>query len=156
MALQTIKKEIVIQAPKEVVWQVLLNDEFTRQWYAAFSEGAHAETDWQVGSKALFTDDSGNGLIARVVENKPNEKIAMVFEGGITNGREDYESDMSKAMIGGKEEYVLSETNGATQLAVAADMDSSFADAMTIAWQKALEHLKVLAEKMHKELETAH
>ncbi|HYO21424.1 MAG TPA: SRPBCC domain-containing protein [Flavisolibacter sp.] len=155
MAMQTIKKEITVNAPKEAVWQVLLNDEFTRQWYEAFSPGSHAETDWRVGSKAVFTDNTGCGLISRVVENKPGEVLAMEFEGAINNGVEDYDSDMAKAMKGGKEIYRLSEETGRTHLSIAADMDENYFEMMSAAWDKALEQLRALAEKAPRELETA-
>jgi uncharacterized protein YndB with AHSA1/START domain len=32
--LQTIKKSITINAPREKVWEVLLQDKLTRLWYA--------------------------------------------------------------------------------------------------------------------------
>ena len=153
--MQTIKKEIAIDAPKEIVWQVLLNDEFTRQWYEAFSPGSHAETDWQVGSKAVFTDNTCSGLVSRIVENKQYEVIAMEFEGAVDKGVEDYDSSMANAIRGGKEIYRLSEESGSTQLSIAADMDENYFEMMSAAWDKALEQLKTLAEKSAKELETA-
>ncbi len=69
--LQTIKKSITINAPREKVWEVLLQDKLTRLWYAEFSEGTKAETDWKEGSKVLFTDDTGSGMVGKVVAVKP-------------------------------------------------------------------------------------
>ena len=143
----TIKKSIEIKSPKEKVWNVLLQDEFTRKWYALFSEGTHAETDWQVGSKAKFTDNSGSGLISRITINKPFEIISMEHEGFVAaDGKEDYESDAAKAVKGGHETYMLSGADETTQLSIECDMDAQYFDIMSSAWDKALQKIKELSE----------
>ena len=148
MALQTIKKEVTINASRETVWDVLTKDEHTRNWYAAFSEGSHAKTDWKEGSKAIFSDDSGCGLIARIVESQPPATIAMEFEGVLTGSREDFEGPVAQALKGGKEIYRLTGQNGTTQLAISADMDEKYLGAMAGAWDHALAKIKALAEKL--------
>ncbi len=64
MTLQAIHKTIDINAPAEKVWQVLLDEKHIREWYKSFGEGVMAETDWQLGSKAVFKDQKGSGIIA--------------------------------------------------------------------------------------------
>lgn len=143
---QTIKKSIKISAPKEKVWEVLLLDEFTRIWYAEFSEGSHAETDWQVGSKAVFTDNSGSGLLGKVIVNQPNEIISVEYQGLVQAGMEDYESEDAQAVKGTRETYHLSEKDGATQVAIEADMAAEYYEMMSAAWDKALQKIKMLSE----------
>jgi len=91
-----IKKSIQINATKEKVWDVLFTDHYTRIWYAAFGEGSHADTDWEVGSKAIFADGSHSGLIAEVIVNQPNEKLSVEYTGVLNDKTEDYDSDVAK------------------------------------------------------------
>lgn len=146
MEMQTIKREIDINASKEKVWNVLLDDTFTRAWYKEFSEGTHVETDWEVGSKAVFTDNTGDGLISSVIANKPAELLSMQFEGMVKNGVEDYESAGAKALKGGFETYRLSERNGVTHLAITSDTGADYFEFMAAAWDKALQKIKELSE----------
>ncbi len=98
--LQTIKKSITINAPREKVWEVLLQDKLTRLWYAEFSEGTKAETDWKEGSKVLFTDDTGSGMVGKVVAVKPYDLISVEFQGFVVAGQEEYESEGAQAVKG--------------------------------------------------------
>jgi hypothetical protein len=142
----TIRKSIEVNAPKEIVWEVLLDDKFTRIWYAEFSEGSHAETDWKVGSKAVFTDNSGCGLIATVVENNPFEFLQVQYTGYMNNGVEDYDSNIAKEVKGGLETYSLSEKDGVTNLSIECGMSEQMFETMSLAWDKALQKLKKLSE----------
>jgi uncharacterized protein YndB with AHSA1/START domain len=143
---KTIKKSIAINASKEKVWEILLKDETTRIWYAEFSEGTHVDTDWNVGSKALFTDNSGDGIIGKIVENKNAELLSLEYQGAIVKGNEDYESDMARSVKGGMEIYNLAEINGVTNLTIACDMDENYFDMMSLAWDRALQKIKALSE----------
>jgi hypothetical protein len=142
----TIKKSVDIHAAKANVWDVLINDKFTRIWYAEFSDGAHAQTDWQVGSKTLFIDNTNNGLIGKVIANKPNELISIEFSGEVRNGIEDYDGESAQAIKGGLESYRLSEKNGITHLQIEADLTEDFATLMSVAWENALQKIKSLSE----------
>jgi uncharacterized protein YndB with AHSA1/START domain len=144
--LQTIKKSITINAPREKVWEVLLQDKLTRLWYAEFSEGTKAETDWKEGSKVLFTDDTGSGMVGKVVAVKPYDLISVEFLGFVVAGQEEYESEGAQAVKGGFETYRLSEKGGGTQLDIEADMGTEWLDQMSLAWDRALNKIKALAE----------
>lgn len=143
---QTIRKSINLNSPKENVWEVLLNDKFTRIWYAEFSAGSHAETDWKVGSKAVFTDDSKCGLIGTVITNKPCEVLSIEYTGFMDKGVEDYTSDVAKEVKGGLETYHLSEANGITRLSIECDMSENMFEPMSVAWNNALQKIKKLTE----------
>ncbi|MBC7888409.1 MAG: SRPBCC domain-containing protein [Ferruginibacter sp.] len=144
---KTIKKSIEINAPKEKVWEVLLDDKFTRIWYAEFSEGSHAETDWKIGSKALFTDNSKTGIVGKIIENKPSELISIGYEGIVgADGIEDYESDKAMEVKGSYETYTLSQNDeGKTLLSISCDMAENYFDTMSLAWDKALLKIKTLS-----------
>ncbi|HXI00504.1 MAG TPA: SRPBCC domain-containing protein [Sphingobacteriaceae bacterium] len=141
-----IEKSIKIKAKKEAVWEVLLQDKYTRIWYSEFSPGSHAETDWQIGSKAVFKDDSKCGIVGMVVKNKPYEIIELEYDGIITDGIEDYDSEIAREVKGGLETYQLSEEEGVTQLSIACDMSEEYFEMMSKAWDNALAKIKELSE----------
>ncbi|MDQ3019378.1 MAG: SRPBCC domain-containing protein [Bacteroidota bacterium] len=144
--MKKIKKSIDINAPKEKVWDVLLNDKFTKIWYSEFAEGAYAETDWKVGSKALFKDNSGSGLIGEVIVNKPAKAISIEYKGLLQKGTEDYESDLAKEFKGKHENYYLSEKEGVANLSIECDMPEKEFESMSDAWEKGLQKIKELSE----------
>jgi len=147
MEKQTIKKSIDINAPKEKVWDVMLSDKFTRIWYGEFCEGSHAETDWKVGSKALFKDNSESGLVGKVILNKPYEVISVEYKGIVIAGIEDYKSESAKNVKGGLEKYRLTEKNGVTHLSIECDMSKEYFESMSAAWVRALQKIKEISEK---------
>ena len=147
MEMQEIKQTLLIDATKEKVWNVLTKDELNRQWYAEFSEGTYADTDWKVGSKAIFTDGSQSGLIAKILVNEPNKALILEYTGELKDGVEDYDSESAQKLKGGKETYQIFEKDGKTQLDITGDMDPEFYAMMSEAWDKAVVKIKELAEK---------
>jgi len=150
MKKQTIKKSIDISAPKEKVWDVMLSDKFTRIWYAEFSEGSHAETDWKIGSNALFKDISESGLVGKVIVNKPYEVISVEYKGIVLAGIEDYKSEGANNVKRGLETYRLKEKEGVTHLSIECDMSEEYFDSMSSDWEKALKKVKELSEQNEK------
>ena len=146
MKTQTIRKSVRINTSKEKVWKVLTNDQLTRLWYACFSAGTYADTDWKEGSKVMFIDNTRSGIIGRITTNRPNEVLAMEYTGMVADGREDYDSDMANSVKGGKEIYRLSQQNGHTELSVECDMSDEMYDEMNRLWDTAVVKIKELAE----------
>ena len=144
--MKKMQKSIILNAPKEKVWEVLIEDKNIRKWYEAFSPGAYADTDWKEGSKAVFKDPSNNGLIAKVVANKPGEILSMEFTGELKNGIEIYDSPSVNAFKGGRETYRLSEKDGGTELSIEIDLDESWIESMSKMWDNALQKIKAMAE----------
>jgi uncharacterized protein YndB with AHSA1/START domain len=145
--MKTITKSIFINAPKSKVWEVLISDQYTPEWYSVFSEGSHVETDWQVGNKAVFSDASGGGMVTRIIENKPEEMLSLQYIGLVKNGKEDVTSAEAAKYAGGKETYSLFELNNGTQLDVSSDMTEEIFNEMSATWDKALDKVKQLAEE---------
>lgn len=146
MKTKQIKKSIDVKAPREKVWDVLMNEKFTKQWYAAFSESTHAQTDWRVGSKVVFVDNNKSGVFGKIIVNKPSEEVAIEYEGIVANGKEDYDSEIARAFKGAIERYKLAGTNGSTHVDIEVDMGEPYYDSMSAAWDKALQHIRKLAE----------
>lgn len=142
-----IEKSIRILATKEKVWDVLFTDSYTRIWYAEFGAGSYAETDWKVGSKAIFKDDSESGLVGKIIDNEQYRKLSVEYTGNFAEGKEDYESDIAKDVKGGRETYHISENEGITYLEVECDMSPEYFEMMSEAWDNALQKIKSLAEE---------
>lgn len=145
--MKAIKKTIEIKAAPEKVWDVLFNDNYNRIWYKAFGPEISADTDWEPGSKAIFADKEKNGLIAKVAEKKMNQYMSLHFTGVIENGIERYTGKDVDDLKTGKENYTLSGKDGKTVLDISADMDESYFDPMSDAWDMALAEIKSLSER---------
>ena len=97
MAFKKIIKDIDINAPREKVWHVLLDDATYRIWCAEFMPGSHVITDWQKGSPARFLSAENSGLLGHITENKENEYIEITYDGMVNNNIDDTESADAKA-----------------------------------------------------------
>jgi len=144
--LKSIKGNMTINAHKEKVWDVLIDDKFTKIWYAEFGEGTHAITDWKVGSKVQFRDKSGSGLVGKIISNQPGELLSIEYYGLLDKGVEDLDSEGAKQVKGGREIYKLTEEDGVTTLQTEADMAEDFFEMMSDAWERALQKIKELSE----------
>lgn len=137
-----------INAPKEKVWKVLWDDASYREWTKAFSEGSFAETDnWRQGTEVKFLSPSGDGMISKVAENRPNEYMSFEHLGMIMNGKEDRDSEKVREWAGAKENYTLKENGGSTELNVDMDISEEYKEMFTQMWPKALEKVKELSEE---------
>jgi len=139
--------KIQINASREKVWDTLWTDDTYRQWTAAFAEGSHAVTDWQKGSKVLFLDGKGSGMVSRIADNVPFTYMSIEHLGEVKNGVEDTKSDSIKAWAGAHENYTLKENNDGTELVIDMDITEEFADMFRNIWPKALANIKNIAER---------
>lgn len=145
--MQKLKFNTIIQAPKERVWDVLWSNASYRKWTSAFAEGSYAKTDnWKEGSKVLFLDSEGNGMVSMVAKNKPNEFMSFKHLGEIKDGVEDTTSDAVKAWSGSMENYTLKQENGTTTLEIEMDIADEFKEMFEKMWPEALKHVKNLSE----------
>lgn len=146
--IKTINKSIEINAPKGIVWQTLLDFESYKAWTAAFTEDSIIETDWEVGSKAVFKDGSETGMVGHISEHIPEEVITIEYDGVIREGKEivDESDEEAKAFKGSEETYTVKENEGVTTLEIKSDMIEKYIDMLSDAWDKALENIKMIAE----------
>jgi hypothetical protein len=125
----------------------LWDDSSYRAWTAVFSPGSHARTDWNKGSKVLFVDGSGSGMVSMIEDKVPNEFMSFKHLGEVRDGVEDVESDRVKQWAGAHENYTLKSENGKTLLTVDMDLTEEFAGMFNDIFPKALDKVKELAEK---------
>ncbi|MES2931811.1 MAG: SRPBCC domain-containing protein [Patescibacteria group bacterium] len=135
-----------INAPREKVWDVMLDDATYREWAAVFMPGSYYQGDWSEGSKMLFLGPGANGekeggMAAVVKENRPGEFLSLSYHAEIRDGVE-------VPMQGnGLENYTLSDADGGTEVSVdLLNLPDEYADMFNDSWPKALETLKGLVE----------
>jgi len=145
MEKQTFK--IMIDASRAKVWEILWGDETYREWTSVFSPGSSAKTDWNEGSKVLFGDNEGNGMVSRIAKKKVNEFMSFEHLGEVHNGVETIGEGKASAWAGAMENYYLKDVQGKTELTVDIDITDDFKEFFATAWPKAMEKLKSMAEK---------
>ncbi len=138
---------ITINAPREKVWNVLLGEKTYLEWTSVFAEGSQVKTDWKKGSKALFLDGKGNGMVSRIAENIPNEFLSIEHLGEIHDGKEDLTSERVSQWSGAHENYTLKSDNGKTNLVVDMDITEEFSEMFSQLWPKALKKVKEISER---------
>lgn len=137
---------IKINASRQKVWDILWGETTYPQWTAAFTEGSAIETDWKEGSKVLFLDGKGMGMVSKIETSRPPEFLSFKHLGIVKDGVEDLTSKEVLEWSGAEENYTLKEINGHTEVVVdlgLAEVDMEF---LADVWPKALEKLKGLAE----------
>lgn len=139
--------DIQIDASPETVWNIIIGKDTYPQWTAVFCEGSAVETDWKKGSKALFLDGKGSGMVAEIAENIPYEFLSIRHLGEVHNGVEDTTSDKIKDWAGAHENYTLQSVDGKTNWKVEIDVVPDFIDYMNDTWPKALQKVKEMAEQ---------
>ena len=150
--MQKLHFSIIINAPKEKVWNAMLEDKTYREWTTAFNQGSYYKGDWSMGSKILFLgpnpDGSGEaGMVSRIAENKPYEFISIEHLGIVKDGVEDTTSDEAKKWAPAFENYTFKEVDGGTELLVDMDSEDSFVKMFQEMWPKGLQKLKEIAEQ---------
>ena len=134
-----------INASRQKVWDILWGNDTYPKWTSVFSEGSKAETDWKEGSKVLFTDGKGSGMVSKIESKKTPEYMSFKHLGEMKDGVEDISVD--KDWHGSLENYSLNEANGKTTLEVEMDIVDEYKDYFLDKFPQALQQVKELAEK---------
>lgn len=141
---------IDIKAPKEKVWNTMLEDKTYRAWTEVFSPGSHYIGDWNKGSKILFLGPGQNGemggMVSRIKENILHEFISIEHVGIVKDGKEDTTSEEVKDWAGVLENYSFTEKDGVTKVSVEMDSNEEYSEMFKGMWPKALQKLKELSE----------
>jgi hypothetical protein len=145
MTLKPINKQITIKSTPAKIWNVLLSKETYLQWAKVFMEGStyDADNNFEKGSKVIFGDGTGNGLVAIVSINEPSHKIQFTYTGEISEGVE----KSAGSFDGASETYTLTQNGEEVLLDVETSMGDEWYDSMDKAWDKAILIIKELSEK---------
>ena len=153
MQKQTIHFAITINAPKEKVWDTMLQDATYREWTALFNPHGPSwfEGDWKQGSKILFLGAGKNGqvggMVSRIKEARPHDFVSIEHLGVVQDGKEDTTSDTAKQFAPALENYTFVDKNGATEVLIDMDTEEEHRQMFEASWPRALQKLKQLSEK---------
>ena len=148
--MEKLKFSIIINAPREKVWNTMLEDKNYRIWTEEFMPGSYYDGDWNKGSKILFlgpgNDGKVGGMVSRIKDNRLYEYISIEHLGEVVDGIEDTTSDRVKDWAGALENYTFIDKNDKTELIVDMDINEEFKEMFEGMWPKALQKLKELCE----------
>ena len=141
---------VEVNAPVHTVWTAMLDDATYREWASAFHDGSYYEGSWDLGSTIRFLgpndDGSVGGMIAKVVENRPDEFLSLEYSGEVVGGVDDTTSEAAQRLVGAHENYSFRELDGVTTVTVDLDSDDEFTAMFNDMWPPALAKLKEVAE----------
>ena len=138
--------DILIQAPRERVWTIMLQSPTYEQWTSVFCEGSRFEGSWDAGQTIRFFGPDGNGMVSEIAVHRPAEFVSIRHLGMIDNGVEDTTSEAVRAWAPCFENYSFTDEAGGTRLRVDCDVFGSYEDWMNQTWPKALQALKNICE----------
>ncbi len=142
----TMHYTVEIDAPKEKVWHTLLAADAYKSWASNFAKGSYHVGSWEEGSEIRFLTPKGNGLLAKVNENRPYEYLSVMNRGVIRDGQEDADSPGVKSWAPTYEVFTLNTQNGKTELKLAVDLPPDQEDRLKVAWPQALGQIKEMCE----------
>ncbi|PJJ59064.1 SRPBCC family protein [Hymenobacter chitinivorans] len=136
----------MINAPKEKVWHVLWDEQTYPTWAGVFSAGSRAESDWQEGSKVVFSSAGGSGMYGRIAKSTPHEYISFQHLGEVKDGQELAFAQHHPDWAGATENYTLRQIGNTTELTVEMDVTEEHQTYFAQTFPLALEKVKELAE----------
>lgn len=145
--MERLSYKILINAPREKVWEKLWNEQTYPEWTSPFGEGSEAfSEDWEEGSRVIFTAGDGHGMYSEIVKKIANEYISFRHLGMYKDGKELPVDEEAKQWSGSMETFTLRDSGGKTELLVEVDTDKKDTESLNKAFPEALQKLKSLSE----------
>ncbi|WP_312902315.1 SRPBCC family protein [Chryseobacterium taichungense] len=145
--METLSYEMIINAPKQKVWDVLWNENTYSEWTQFFSPGSVMKSDWKVGGKTYFVNAEGEGMVSTIDSMEEPDQIIFKHLGMVDkDGNEDTESMPVKQWSGCFEKYILIDFGGKTKLHVEVQTEKEWQDHINTGFTQGLEVIKNLAE----------
>ncbi len=139
---------IQIHAPKEKVWNTMIDLESYKLWVKAFSPNSYFEGQWKQGETVKFIDKDVGGTKAILEIVEPYRHIFAKHIASINkDGSEDTQSEAAQKWIGATEAYHFVEENHVTKLSIDMHAHEDYEKMFNDAWPEALQALKELCEK---------
>lgn len=147
--MENLAYDIIINAPKEKIWDVLWNSDSYSEWTKFFSPGSQMKSDWKVGGKTYFTNTEGEGMVSTIDSIEKPDQIVFKHLGMVDKeGNEDTQSKEVMEWSGAFEKYFLiGLQDGSVKLQAEVQIDSQWKDHMHEGFTKGLQVVKELAEK---------
>ena len=139
--------EIEINAPADIVWNAMWNEENYKKWTSAFCEGSYAKSSWKQGERIHFLDPNGNGMYSEISTLVPNEKMFFTHIGNIKEFEEQPLDEATKAWSGAQENYEIIKVGSLSKVLVTLDIVDEYANFFLESFPKGLATIKEIAEK---------
>lgn len=143
--------EQLIAATPEKVHRLMLADQTYREWTAIFNPGSFYEGSWEEGAEIRFVGHNENGqkegMIGHIAVHKPQQYVAIAYDGMIEKGVDRFSGPDVGAMMGGREEYRFVVRDGQTLVVVDLDEPGPYVDYFEKTWPMALQKLKEICER---------
>lgn len=143
--MKELRFSIEIHATKQKVWDSLWQDETFRDWAGIIDPGTYMAGELKQGAEVQYISaENGYGVTSLVEKLTPGEYVLLRHSADTQDAGE---RERDKEWTGGKESYSLMEQDGTTTLTAAFDVPPDLEDYFTANYPKALERVKVLAER---------
>ncbi len=77
-----------INAPKNLVWEVLWNENSYREWTKPFCEGSYYKADWREGGRIHFLSPEGSGMYSDIEKLVADEYVSFKHLGEVKDNNE--------------------------------------------------------------------
>lgn len=136
---------IEINALKERVWNTLWQDQTFREWASIIDPQTYMVGELKEGNEIQFISSaSGYGVTSLVEKLVPGEFLLLRHRADTQEaGKRERENEWT----GGAESYTLAHKDGSTTLTVAFDVPPELEQEFKVNYPKALERVKLLAER---------
>lgn len=137
--------QVEIRAAKQKVWDTLWQDETLRDWAGIIDPGTYMIGELKEGGEVQFISAAnGYGVTSLVEKLTPGEFVLLRHR---ADTQEHGKQPRDNEWTGGKESYLLSERDDTTILTAEFDVPPGMEEYFSVNYPKALERVKVLAEK---------
>jgi uncharacterized protein YndB with AHSA1/START domain len=133
-----------INASKERVWDTLWQDATFRDWAGLIDPGTHMVGDLKEGNEVQYISGNGYGVTSLVEKLTPGEFLLLRHS---ADTQDSGKRERTQEWTGGEESYSLAEKDGTTTLTAAFDVPPEQEEYFKVNYPKALERVKVLAER---------
>ena len=142
--MKELEYQIIINRPKEVVWDTLWDDQSFRDWANNIDEGTYLLGDLIEGNEIQFISSvNGYGVTSLVSKLIPYEYILFKHASDTQNtGTE----TRDKQWTGGSESYSLIEKDNQSLLIIRSEIPDELVEYFNIAMPIALKRIKYLCE----------
>lgn len=142
--MKELEYQIIIDKPKEVVWNILWDDESFRDWANNIDEGTYLLGDLIEGHEIQFISSvNGYGVTSLVSKLVPNEFI--LFKHALDTQNTGAKT-RDKQWTGGSESYSLIEKDRQTILIIKSEIPDDLVEIFNESMPKALSRIKTLSE----------
>jgi len=134
-----------IKAPRERVWNTLWEDKTFRDWGNIIDEGQYMVGEMKEGNEVQFISSVGGYGVTSLIEKLVESEFVSFRQ--MADTKDSGEREREKEWTGGTESYSLAENDGVTTLTVNIDVPAGQEETFKARFPKALERVKILAEK---------